>query len=117
MALKCFTVTVTTPGTIQQLSAMLAAKLPQISGVLSGPAELRGTVINFQADPTNTASKNIYVGGPDLNVAGRVGIGLSLAPGASSQGIYIDGTTSLSDLWVDVDLAATTKNLFLIVAS
>lgn len=115
MAAKSFTVAVTTPGTIQNLASLVGSKLPQISGVLSGPAELRGTVINFQADPTNTAAKNIYVGGPDLNVASRVGIGLCLAPGAIAQGIYLDGTTTLADFWIDVDTAATTKNLFVIV--
>lgn len=115
MAAKSFTVAVASPGTPQKLSTLINAKLPQITGVLSGPVELRGAVVNFQADPTNTSAKNVYVGGSDLNVTTRVGIGLALAPGVAAQGIYVDGTTTLDDFWIDADTGATTRNLFVIV--
>jgi hypothetical protein len=112
MAAKSFTVAVATPGTPQQLSKVINALVPQISGVLAGPVEERAAVIIFQADPGNTASKNIYIGGPTLNVGTRVGIGMALAPGAFSPPIELDGSVSLSDYWYDIDTSATVKNLF-----
>lgn len=115
MAAKCFVVTVTTPGTIQNLLAMVAAKLPQISGVLAGPTEMRASAISFQADPTNTAAKNVYVGSQDLNVGTRTGIGLALLPGVASPVYHLNGSTSIADFWIDIDTGATTKNLFVTV--
>lgn len=112
MGAQSFTVAVTTPGTIQNLAKAISALVPQVSGVLSGPVEQRSAVIVFQADPGNTAAKNVYIGGPTLNVAGRVGIGMALAPGVFSPPVELNGAVSLADFWYDIDTAATVKNLF-----
>ena len=117
--IRCYTVTVTTPGTPQNLLAMIqalsaGAKVAQLTGALSGPLDARITGLMFQADPSNTASKNVYIGSSDLNVASRVGIGLALGPGSQpSYWIELDGgSPSLGELWIDIDTGATTKNLF-----
>lgn len=115
MGATMFSATVAIPGTPQQLTKSTTPSLPAITGALAGTAELRGSLITFQADPTNTASKNIYIGGPSMNVAARTGIGLVLAPGAFSPLIEIDGATTLADFWIDVDTAATIKNVFVLV--
>ncbi len=110
-----FSATVATPGTPQRLTNTTTPALPSVSGGLSGPMELRGASIIFQADPNNSATHDIYIGGPTMNVAARTGIGLALAPGAFSPPIELDGTTSLSDFYIDVDTGATVKNVFVTV--
>lgn len=119
--IRCYTISVTTPGTIQNLLATIqalsaGAKVPQLTGVFSGPIDLRIKGIGFQADPSNTAAKNIYIGGPDLSVASRIGIASALAPGAYDPRWWeLDcDNASLAELYFDVDLSATTKNLFVI---
>lgn len=115
MAIKCFTVAVTSIGTPQSIASLISAQLPQVSGSLAGPVELRGNVVNMQADPGNTAAKNVYVGSSNMNTGTRVGIGAALAPGAFAPGVYVEGTTSIYDLYIDADAAATTRNLFVMV--
>jgi len=117
MAITMFTATVTTPGTPQRLISAVAPAFPTITGALgSGPIFPRASVIVLQADPTNTASKNIYIGGSALNATTRAGIGLALAPGAISPPISLaEGAVALSEIFIDVDAAATTKNLFVTV--
>ena len=115
MGATMLSVTVTTPGTPQRLTNTTTPSLPAISGILAGPVELRGSSIIFQADPSNTGSKNIYIGGPAMSVSARTGIGMVLAPGEFSPPIYIDGETTLSDFFIDADTGATVKNLFVTV--
>jgi len=116
MAITMFTATVTTPGTPQRLISAVAPAFPTISGKLSGTVFPKASVIVLQADPTNTASKNIYIGGSALNATTRAGIGLALAPGAISPPISLaEGAVALSEIFIDVDAAATTKNLFVTV--
>lgn len=120
--IRCYTVSVATPGTPQNLfttiNALAGNKLAQFSGVLSGPLDMRVKGIMFQADPSNTAAKNIYIGSNDLNVASHVGIGLALSPTSPpSYWIELDDATSasLSELMIDADAGANPARLFVMV--
>jgi hypothetical protein len=118
--LKCYTISVTTPGTPQNILAAIqalssGAKVGQLTGQLSGALDLRIRGIAFQADPANTASKNVYIGSSDINVASKIGIGMALGPGVLSTWINVDNTASLAELWFDIDTAATTKNLLILL--
>ena len=120
--IRCYTVSVATPGTPQNLfttiNALAGNKLAQLSGGLSGPLDMRVKGLMFQADPGNTAAKNIYIGSPDLNVATHVGIGLALSPTSPpSYWIEFDDSTSasLAEIFIDADTGATTARLFVMV--
>lgn len=119
--IRTYVIAVGTPGTpVNVYDAIVAlssgAKVPQFSGGLAGPVDLRIKGVMFQADPGNTASKNLYVGSSDLSVSSKIGIGLALLPGVVSPWIsFEDSNASLRELWYDVDTAATVKNLFVTV--
>lgn len=113
MAVSMFTATVTTPGTPQQLTSAVTPAFPTISGTLAGVVLPTPSVIVFQADPKNTASKNIYIGGKGMVSATPAGVGIVLAPGAFSPAISLaEGAVSLAEFFIDIDLSATVKNLF-----
>jgi hypothetical protein len=74
-------------------------------------------VISFQAAPTNTSAKNIFIGGPQLSISTKTGIGYVLAPGAFSPAIELsNGTTDLADFWIDTDSSnAATETVYVLV--
>ena len=102
---------VTTPGTPNQLIATASPALAAITGLLGGTVAPRGSCLVFQADPTNTAAKNIYIGQKGMNAASRAGVGMILAPGVFSPPLISDGSIDLGDFYIDVDAAATIKNV------
>lgn len=115
MATQFLTAVVTTPGTPQKITASVTPALAAISGLLSGSIVPRGSCLLLQADPSNTAAKNIYIGGSAMNVASRQNIGLALAPATQPVQIFSDGSVDLGDFYIDADTGATTKNLLITI--
>lgn len=118
MPTTMFSAVVAAPGTPQTLVSSTVPALPTQSGSLSGGAgsvPLRGTSIIFQAAPTNTSAKSIFIGGKGMSIASKTGIGNVLLPGAFSPSIYIDGTTDLNDFYIDTDSVATTERVYVMV--
>lgn len=104
MPATSFSSAVATPGTPQRLSAGATPALPVLSGMLAGTITPRGTKIIVTADPGNTAAKNLWIGGPSLNVAANTGWSIKLAPGVAMSICEIsNGSTDVADYWVDTD--------------
>ncbi len=116
MAYTSFTATVTTPGTIQPLTSVVAPAFPTMSGTMTGTVLPTASVIVFQADPGNTAAALIYIGSKSMNTTTRAGIGMALAPGQFSPQISLaEGAVSLAEIFIDATAAAAVKNLFVTV--
>ncbi len=120
MPAQFFSAKVTTAGTPQNLGASATPAGPVVSSgsqtFPQGSVEIGGSVILLQADPSNTAAKSIYVGGPGLSVSGRTGVGMVLAPGAFSPAIQVgDGFARLTDFWIDTDGTSATEQVFVTV--
>lgn len=118
MGMICFKNTVTTQGTPQQLVPPGAQII--MGGVTypAGSATLRGFQILVQADPGNTASKNIWIGNKSMVVSTRVGCGLALVTGGQPVSLGQYGSLQdLADLWIDTDSAGAngTQNILIIV--
>lgn len=112
----CFSTSVTSPGTPQRLMANASPIPPQVSGVLAGNSQTRGTSITFQSSRGNTAAKAFYIGTtPAMSIAARTGIGLEILTGTAQAAIYPAGATSVDDLFIDTDGVAGDK-LYVTVA-
>lgn len=113
MAFTAYTVTIATPGTPQHLDVAPGLPTVIVQGVTypSGASTPRGHSVMLSSLPTNTAAKNIWVGGPNLSVAGKTGVAFTLAPGQSVTIGQDDVGVSLDQIWVDTDSvnAATEK--------
>ena len=109
MPTQNFSAVVATPGTPQRITSATVPAQAALTGALAGSLSVRGNSIIFQAAPSNTASKSIFIGGPTMNVAAKTGIGNVLTPGQFSPSIYISGTSDLGDFWIDTD-SATAAN-------
>lgn len=104
MPATMFSAAVAAPGTPQRLTSVTVPAQAAISGVLAGSANPRGRFISFQAAPTNTATKSIYIGGPAMNIAAKTGIGLVLLVATAPVTIPLaDAATDLGDFWIDTD--------------
>jgi hypothetical protein len=123
MSIICFSATVATAGTPQNLASTASPAQPTINmggtTFAAASATLRGAQIQLQAAPGNTAAKNIYVGSKGMVVGTKAGCGMTLLTGTQPISLgQFGGLEDLADLWIDTDAGTngTEKILVTVVA-